>query len=132
MVIPTPLTDQEPEPDIRSHHNGHSSELHIQHEQLGAAHDHSTPPRDRDDDGPRDHDFATRNMTGTPVSPPIAPTPENALSPRIILPPRHQAPTISTLSDPDSPDDDDVVQEPTYMEGFKVSYPRIAPLCDPR
>ncbi|CAK9779359.1 hypothetical protein CC85DRAFT_313933 [Cutaneotrichosporon oleaginosum] len=119
MVIPTPLSDPEPEPDIRSHHNGHSSQPQQQHhhhhnhnDQLGAAHNHSS--------GPLDHDFAPRNLTATPVSPPIAPTPENALSPRIILPTRRRATTISTLSDPDSPPDDDVdFVQPTYLEGFK-------------
>ncbi|BEJ16713.1 hypothetical protein CspHIS471_0601140 [Cutaneotrichosporon sp. HIS471] len=115
MVIPAPITEAEPEPDIRSHHNGNTSDLHD--EQHGAAHHSNTTVGD---DGPRDHDFATRNMTGTPVSPPIAPTPEHVLSPRIVLPPRHQAPTISTLSDPDSPHDvDDDLPPPTYMEGFK-------------
>lgn len=139
MVIPPPVTDAEPEPDIRSHHNGHTTELH--NEQLGAA-----PANDQGiatgTTGPaeptttRDHDFATpQHMTGAPASPPIAPSPahNNAPSPKVILPvAAHQAPTISTLSDHDGTDDsdDDEHVDPTYWQGFKVGLgcDRVTPL----
>lgn len=124
MVIPTPITDPEPEPDIRSHHNGYTTELH--NEQLGAA------PNTTNTEPTRDHDFAPQHMTGALATPPNAPSPAHAPSPRVILPAAHQAPTISTLSDHDGPpeDDDDEHVEPTYWQGFKVSHPHILPSCD--
>lgn len=122
MVIPPPITDPEPEPDIRSHHNGYTTQL-PQHEQLGAAPNSNTSAEGNRTEASRDHDFAFQHMTGLRASPPIAPTPAHASSPRVILPAANQAPTISTLSDHDGPDDDD--EQPvklTYWQGFKVSH----------
>ncbi|GMK58533.1 hypothetical protein CspeluHIS016_0505650 [Cutaneotrichosporon spelunceum] len=118
MVIPAPINDAEPEPDIRSFHDGNTSDLH--HEQHGAALNSNTADDDNVDDGPREHDFASRDLTSTTVSPAIAPTPEHAYSPRFNLPDPNQAPTISTLSDPDAPlDNVHDLPQPTFKRGFK-------------